>query len=395
MTSQTSRTSRIPLIAAGVLLWLVLPVGVLGLVLVAALAGAVPGGGCGGDGGPGGGSQQLGGRVWSAEQTTNAQTIVARALARGLPERAAVIAVSTALVETQLRNDDFGDHDSLGLFQQRPSEGWGTPATILNPRTATDTFYGHLLTIPDWERLRPGIAAQDVQHSGHPDRYAPQETAAAALVARFWPSPNGAPPPPAPAPDTSPATSPVTSPAVSPAGVPVCPDDGASNLPLTAGPLDRSGLPPGFTPPADPEQARAVRFALDQVGKRYVFGGKGPDAFDCSGLTQAAWAAAGVGIAAGTLAQIHDGTAVTSLADLEPGDLLFIPGALGTPQNPRHVGLFAGDGVVVDAYDSRRGVITEKLDDWRTKITAIRRIAPTSAGGGGAGTGAPQPGGLR
>ena len=81
----------------------------LGIAVVAALGGAVAGGGCGGDGGPGGGSQQIGNRVWSAEQTTNAHTIVALAAARGLPKRAAVIAVSTAIVESRLENLGHGD----------------------------------------------------------------------------------------------------------------------------------------------------------------------------------------------------------------------------------------------------------------------------------------------
>ena len=121
---------------------------------------------------------------------------------------------------------------------------------------------------------------------------------------------------------------------------PVCPDDGESDI-APSGPIDRSALPPGFALPADPAQQKAVAFALGAVGMPYVFGAKGPDAYDCSGLTQAAWAAAGVGVSAGTLTQIHDGVPVSRLADLAPGDLLFTPGSLGTPSNPRHVGIYA------------------------------------------------------
>jgi cell wall-associated NlpC family hydrolase len=164
---------------------------------------------------------------------------------------------------------------------------------------------------------------------------------------------------------------------------PACPDDGESDRPAI-GPLDRSALPPGFNLPTDPEQHSAVAFALAQVGKRYVFGAKGPDTFDCSGLMQAAWAAACVGISAGTLTQIHDGVAVASLADLAPGDLLFTPGSLGTPTNPRHVGIYAGHSTVIEAHSTKTGVILQPLSVWRTKTVAIRRVGgprPTAAAG--------------
>lgn len=363
-------TSRLQLAAAAVVLFFVMPLAGLGLALVAALGGPLAGG-CGGDGGPGGGRQQLGGRVWSSEQTANAQTVVARAVALGLPKRGAVIAVSTGIVESELRNLDHGDRDSLGIFQQRPSQGWGAPAQILNPRAAADTFYQRLKAVPNWQRLPPGVAADTVQHSAHPERYAPQEAAAAALVARFWPGP-----------DLPSGTAATSGPPAAGPGDPVCPDDGASDLPLPSGALDRSALPPNFTLPSGAAQQKAVAFALAQVGRPYVFGAKGPAAFDCSGLMQAAWAAAGVGISAGTLTQIHDGVPVASLAELAPGDLLFIPGSLGTPERPRHVGIYIGHGLVVDAFDTKRGVIMERLADWQDKISAVRRVGGVSKAGG-------------
>ena len=134
----------------------------------------------------------------------------------------------------------------------------------------------------------------------------------------------------------------------------MCPDDGESDI-APSGPIDRSALPPGFTLPPDPAQQKAVAFALGAVGMPYVFGAKGPDAYDCSGLTQAAWAAAGVGVSAGTLTQIHDGVPVSRLADLAPGDLLFTPGSLGSPTHPRHVGIYVGHGLLVDAHSSQGG----------------------------------------
>jgi cell wall-associated NlpC family hydrolase len=359
---------RILAVAAALVAFLTLPVAGLGIVVVAAVGGAVAGGGCSGDGGPGGGSQQIGNKVGSAEQTSNAHTIVAVAAARGLPKRAAVIAVSTAIVESRLENLSYGDGyghghedtDSIGLFQQRPSQGWGSPAEILHPRTATAAFYDRLVTIPRWPTLPPGVAADTVQNdmaqdSAHPERYGPQEGAAAALVDRFWPGPD------TPGPSVTPAASP--GPGAGLGVPPVCPDDGESDIAPT-GPIDQSALPPGFTLPADPAQQKVVAFALGAVGMPYVFGAKGPNAYDCSGLTQAAWAAAGVGVSAGTLTQIHDGVPVSRLADLAPGDLLFTPGSLGSPTNPRHVGVYVGNGLLVDAHSAKVGVIMERLDTW-------------------------------
>jgi cell wall-associated NlpC family hydrolase len=390
--------SKLPAIAAALALFLLLPLVGLSVALVGAFGGPLAGG-CSGDGGVGGGVQQVGGQTWSAEQMTNAQTIVARAAALGLPKRAAVIAMSTGIVESRLENLGHGDLDSLGVFQQRPSQGWGPPAQILNPRTSADAFYDRLVQVPNWPRLAPGVAADLVQSSAHPERYAPQEEVAAALVDRFWQGPDNpagtaragsSPPPGFPAPPAAPAGPPAaTGPwAVAAATVaPACPDDGESNLPAI-GPLDRSALPPGFTLPTDPGQQRAVAFALAQVGKKYVFGAKGPDTFDCSGLMQAAWAAGGVGISAGTLSQIHDGVPVAGLADVAPGDLLFTPGSLGTERNPRHVGMYAGHDIVVEAHSTRTGIILQPLSVWRAKTVAIRRVGSVSAGGA---AGAPVP----
>ena len=131
---------------------------------------------------------------------------------------------------------------------------------------------------------------------------------------------------------------------------------------------------PGRARRSFPTVTAGLLFALGAVGMPYVFGAKGPTAYDCSGLTQAAWAAADVGVSAGTLTQIHDGVPVSRLADLAPGDLLFTPGSLGTPSNPRHVGIYVGHGLLVDAHSSKVGVILERLDAWKNKIVAIRRV---------------------
>ncbi|MGY1778838.1 hypothetical protein [Geodermatophilus sp. SYSU D01036] len=107
----------------------------------------------------------------SAEQWANAQTIAAVARQRGLPERAVVIALATAMQESTLRNLDYGDRDSLGLFQQRPSQGWGTPAQVQDPVYAAGQFYDRLVRVPGWETMRLTDAAQWVQRSGFPEAY--------------------------------------------------------------------------------------------------------------------------------------------------------------------------------------------------------------------------------
>jgi len=321
---------------------------------------------CGPEGGLGGGPQTVEGRDWTGEQTDNAASIVARVVARGLPRRAAVIALSTVIVESGLVNVRHGDRDSLGLYQQRPSQGWGTPAQVLNPVAATDTFLDRLIGLPGWITLPPGQAAQAVQRSAFPDRYAPQEPAAAALVERFWTGPDN----PALTPGAAP---PGAANAQLVSQVYACPDTGGAGVPLPPGEVDPTRLPPGFIPPADPVQRAAVGYALAQLGKPYVWGGKGPNGFDCSGLMLAAWAHAGVPIPAGTVSQKNAGTSV-SIVQIAPGDLVFIPGSLGSETHPRHNGMYVGHGLVVNAYDTSQGVILQPLADWADEVTHIRRV---------------------
>ncbi|MCW2532603.1 MAG: hypothetical protein JWP62_2173 [Blastococcus sp.] len=107
----------------------------------------------------------------TAEQVANAATIAAVGRDRGLPERAVVIALATAQQESRLRNLDYGDRDSLGLFQQRPSSGWGTPAEVQDPIYAAGKFYDHLVEVPGWETGRLTDVAQRVQRSAFPEAY--------------------------------------------------------------------------------------------------------------------------------------------------------------------------------------------------------------------------------
>ncbi|MCH0564115.1 MULTISPECIES: heavy metal transporter [unclassified Streptomyces] len=121
--------------------------------------------------------------AFTPEQAVNAATIAAVGTGRDLPERAVTIALATALQESGLRNIDHGDRDSLGLFQQRPSQGWGTPRQIMDPTYAAGAFYQHLVKVPGYTGLPLTVAAQRVQRSGYPEAYAKHESDAALLSA--------------------------------------------------------------------------------------------------------------------------------------------------------------------------------------------------------------------
>jgi len=117
------------------------------------------------------------------EQAGNAAIIVGVAIRRGLPARASTIALVTAWQESSLRNLDYGDRDSLGLFQQRPSQGWGTAKQIMNPWYASGRFYDELVKVKNWQTGDINDVAQAVQRSGFPDAYRQHESAGRAWAA--------------------------------------------------------------------------------------------------------------------------------------------------------------------------------------------------------------------
>ena len=116
------------------------------------------------------------------EQAGNAAVITAVAVRRGLPARAATIGLATAIQESKLTNLPGGDRDSLGLFQQRPSQGWGTPAQIRDPVYASNAFYDVLVKVEGYEDLPITTAAQTVQRSAFPTAYADHEPEARVLA---------------------------------------------------------------------------------------------------------------------------------------------------------------------------------------------------------------------
>ncbi|WP_344166871.1 hypothetical protein [Pilimelia columellifera] len=134
----------------------------------------------------------------SRAQTANALVIITVARKRKLPERAALVGMMTAMQETYLRNlandripsslalpnEGAGrDFDSLGLFQQRSSQGWGSTAELMDPEYATNAFFRSLERVEGWERMSLSQAAQTVQKSAFPDAYAKHEPQARKIIA--------------------------------------------------------------------------------------------------------------------------------------------------------------------------------------------------------------------
>lgn len=120
--------------------------------------------------------------IVTPEQAGNAAIIVGESIRRGLPARAATVALVTAWQESGLRNLDHGDLDSVGLFQQRPSQGWGTIDQIIDPWYASGKFYDALVKLPHWQSDPINDVAQAVQKSGYPDAYAQHESSGRAFA---------------------------------------------------------------------------------------------------------------------------------------------------------------------------------------------------------------------
>jgi cell wall-associated NlpC family hydrolase/predicted esterase len=143
-------------------------------------------------------------------------------------------------------------------------------------------------------------------------------------------------------------------------------------------PAAARGLPAGYVAPPNPQQAAAVGYALAQLGKPYVYGATGPDSFDCSGLMLRAWHAAGVSIPRTSGAQSRSGAPVAGIADLQPGDLIFIPGSDGTASDPGHVGMYIGNDQLVNASEPGVPIRLDTVARWQTQIVGIRRPGGTT-----------------
>ncbi len=297
----------LPALALGVVV--LLAVGI-GLVVATTVGGGLDGSGglCDpgvgllgdGTGGIGGVSIDL-----DAQQRDNATTIIGVAKGMNVPPRAALVALATALQESTLHNYSVAtDHDSLGLFQQRPSQGWGTPAQLTDPVYAATAFLDHLLAIPGWEQLPVTVAAQLVQRSAFPTAYAKWEGLAGDLLTALG-------------------------------GI--------------ADPIGCALAGSALALPAGIATA-AISFALGELGKPYVWGATGPGSYDCSGLVLRAFQAAGI-ILPRTAREQYWAGAHLPVAQAQPGDLLFWAYNPDDPATIHHVALYLGNNQIAEAPD--------------------------------------------
>ncbi|WP_315093253.1 C40 family peptidase [uncultured Cellulomonas sp.] len=288
------------------------------------------------------------------EQSASARIIVAVGQQLGVPTRGLLVALMTARQESGLRNLDYGDRDSLGLFQQRPSMGWGTPEQVRDPSYAAAAFYGGptspisnrgLLDVPAWEAMPLTVAAQAVQRSAFPDAYARWEAPARQWLAAIV-------------------------------------GDSAAG----------SGCPE-----VSPSAAVAITAAMRWLGTPYAWGGGSLDGpslgsgsgastvgFDCSGLTRYAWAQAGVLLPRTSRDQWNaPGLRVTTIAQLQAGDLLFFASDLHDASTIFHVALSLGGDAIVEAPQAGDVVkIVESLSDnpyWSPRFIGGLRLSANVA----------------
>lgn len=291
------------------------------------------------------------GLPFTAEQVSNAQTIVGVGRQKGIPPYGWLIAVTAAMTESTLNNLTHGDRDSLGLFQMRPSMGWGTPEQLTNPTYAAGKFYDVLTTtVPGWESMQVGEAAQAVERSGFPGAYQPNADVARALI-----------------------QDPVVM--------------GASCA-TTGGVVSGTEI-----------QQKVVAAALSQLGMPYAWGGgdwngptygieygSGTFGFDCSGLTGYAWyQGSGGAVAMGTFTGDQDAATVpVTKEQIQPGDLFFFPG---------HVGMYDGKGGMIQAPHTGAFVeVTPNIFSnsyWMGRLYKIGRPKAYLALTTNSGTGAP------
>jgi cell wall-associated NlpC family hydrolase len=315
----------------------------------------------------------IGGVTLGAEQLGNARTIVSVVAGRHLPAFAASVAVTAAYTESTLHNSTTQtDHDSEGLFQQRISI-YGKQIAD-NPVNASNAFLDRLVSMPGWQTDPIGVDAQSVQRSAYPERYQPNAALGTQVVGHLWPI----------------AAQSVAPVAADLARQAVCPGGGGETRPgSTVGPTGSNvagttAIPAGFVISGSPKGRIAVRYALDQLGKPYVFSAAGPSSFDCSGLTMAAWSAAGIALPHLAAAQARFGAPEpTDLSQAAGGDLVMIPGSDGTAANPGHVGMIAG---YVDRADGRHLFLVQAAEvgvpielsearEWSGQVVDVRHVA--------------------
>ncbi|WP_158849368.1 C40 family peptidase [Saccharothrix deserti] len=250
------------------------------------------------------------------EQRTTVANIISIGRELKLPPLAWQIAIQAGMTESGLRSLDYGDRDSLGIFQMRPSMGWGTPAQVTNPDYAIRKFYDVLLKLPNWEEQRPGDSAQDVERSAFPDRYHRWEAMAAFLISKEG--------------DVT-----------DPAGC----GEGAGEYLL-----------------ASNAAGTAIDFTKEQLGEPYLWGGNGPDQWDCSGILVKAFAKAGVKIPRVANDQYMAGGAYLPVREAKAGDLIFWATNPANPVTVHHVAMYLGNDEYIHAPQTGDVVKISKIN---------------------------------
>jgi hypothetical protein len=250
------------------------------------------------------------------EQRNIVAQIISIGQQRELPPLAWQIAIQAGMTESGLRPLNYGDRDSLGIFQMRPSMGWGTEAQVVDPTYAINKFYDVLLKVPDWENRRPGDSAQAVERSAFPDRYHNWEAMAAFLLSELGQISD-------------------------PAGC----GAGAGEFLVAS---NAAGV--------------AIEFTKQQLGEPYLWGGNGPDAWDCSGILVKAFAAANIKIPRVANDQYEKGGAHLPVRDAQPGDLIFWAYNRADPRSVHHVGMYLGGDEYIHAPQTGDVVKISKMN---------------------------------
>lgn len=273
------------------------------------------------------------------EQLANARAIIQTGRSLDIPARGLVVAIATSLQESTLKNIDWGDRDSVGLFQQR--DAWGPFSVRMDPAASATMFYTGgrqgqpgLTDIDGWAAMSITRAAQAVQVSAFPLAYAKWETLAASLVES------------------------------------VIGDD-----PLECEDAVQANLPTGAV-------GQMLKVALEQQGDPYVWGAVGPDAFDCSGLIVYSWRQAGYRVTVRTAAQMWAISTPVARGSEQPGDLLF--GSFGQRgPGPGHVMIVVRRGLAVQAPAAGRNVELTEFSSfppsWRVARLKPSALQPLAA----------------
>ena len=336
-------------------------------------------------------------------QAQNAATIIGVGKTLGIPQQGWIIAIATALQESGLMNLNYGDRDSVGLFQQRPSTGWGTVAQIETPALAAAAFYGAkpqgmtnntgLLEIPGWQSMPVTVAAQAVQASGYPSAYAKWTNEATQLASSGVNDAAVAIPLPPQVTYQSAGSGATTS------------GGGAGGTTTTSAASSCGGYTGATGTAAD-----VINAAMKYVGMPYSWGGggivrravpNGPEVgppgpgygigvgtntlgFDCSGLVQyAMYVGAGISLPRTSGAQ-YAATESHSVpfSQLQPGDLVFWDGP-----SPGHVAIYIGGGKVLQAPQTGQNI--DVINIWSQGFVGATQVIPPSAAPSGSSTTTP------